>query len=207
MAACAIAACDTTTTTTAYTPITGILIRSSSLVEGFGCGTGPNQVYRYVATVDYANATMATPDGGAAAQPSGAPWTNIFDCFTDGVFENLPSSTTGSQAFVVSIFAYDTASYKRAGLPVDLGCPPGMAGSAAVCVSPPQRLSRAAAQQALWTTTCSATQEQGIPVLAVCLPLTQSKTSAEAGALDGAALDGATGMDAGTTSTDADTNG
>ncbi len=200
-------ACDTTTTTTAYTPITGILIRSSSLVEGFGCGTGSDQVYRYVATVDYAGVAAATPDGGATVQPSGAPWTNIFDCFTDGVFENLPSSTSGSQAFTVSIFAYDTASYEKAALPVDLGCPPSTPGNAAVCVPPPQRLSASQARLAPWSTTCSATQEQGIPVLAVCLPLSNSKTSAEAGAPDGATPDSANGTDAGTTSTDADTGG
>ena len=230
-AICAVAACATTATTTGYTPITGILIRSSTLVEGFGCGMGPGQVYRYVAIVDYARAGAgadggpdAGADGGAPktalAQPSNPPWTNIFDCFTDGVFENLPSSSTGGQAFSVSIFAYDKASYGAALLPSDLGCAPGM--TAAICKSTPPTIPTTQIALAPWTTTCSASQQQGIPVLAVCAPLSDSKkTSAEAGAADGAqpdgpeagdgvpdggVSDGSTGTDTGTTSTDAGNN-
>lgn len=195
MAAAGMVACAASTTTTGYTPITGILIRSSALVAGFGCGTGSEQVYRYVATVQY-----ETPvgDGGDAApqvQTNGRHWTNIFDCFADGVFENLPSSSTGSVSFNVAIAAYDKASYDKTTLPTDLGCPPGLA-AAAVCQSVPQTISAAETATAPWTTTCSATQQQGIPVLAVCLPLRESKTSAEAGAADGGS-DGGGALDAG----------
>lgn len=219
---CALAACATTTTTAAYTPITGILIRSSALVAGFGCGTGPHQVYRYVAIVDYARADGgAQRDAQAEPQTGGPPWTNVFDCFADGVFENLPSSSTGSQAFDVSIFAYDQASYDKSGLPSELGCLPGLTAAAA-CPSTPEVIAAAVTAQAPWTTTCTATQQQGIPVLAVCSPLSDAKTSAEAGAPDGGpveggaleggpseagAVDGSTETGPGATSTDADTNG
>jgi hypothetical protein len=192
MAAFGMAACATSTTTTGYTPITGILIRSSALVAGFGCGTGPEQVYRYAATVQYETTVGDAGDAGDAApqvETNGRHWTNIFDCFADGVFENLPSSSTGSVSFNVAIAAYDKASYDKTTLPSDLGCPPGLA-AAAVCQSVPQTIPAADTAKAPWTTTCSATQQQGIPVLAVCLPLRESKTSAEAGAADGGASGG-----------------
>jgi hypothetical protein len=180
---CALGACTTTATVPGYTPITGILIRSSALVEGFGCGTGPHQVFRYVAIVDYMR------DGGTAAQASGPSWTNVFDCFADGVFENLPSSSAGSEAFNVLIFAYDKASYEETSLPSNLSCPPGMTADATFCASSPPVLSATDRALAPWVTTCTATQQQGIPVLAVCAPLSDAKTSAEAGAMDAGAPD------------------
>src|SRR5258708_29252921 len=97
--ACALTGCPSVTTTTGYTPITGIVIRSSALVAGYGCGTGPNQVYAYAALVAVAsNAKPTVPILGS-----------VFTCFTDGVFENLNPSDGGSLDFAVSIFAYDKA--------------------------------------------------------------------------------------------------
>jgi hypothetical protein len=189
--ACATIACATSSTTTAYTPITGITIESAALVNGYGCGTGDDQVFRYVAVVSYAPIADAAPD----AQPGGATWTNIFDCFTDGVFENLPVSSTGYQTFLVSIFAYSEKSYAAAGLPGDLGCVPGMPTDGAICVDGSQSVNAREKELSAWTATCMATQQQGVPVLAICPPL---------GTTADAAPQAAAPPDAGTAAPDAD---
>ncbi|HEV3190502.1 MAG TPA: hypothetical protein VGY54_08400, partial [Polyangiaceae bacterium] len=94
--------CTSSTTPGASAPYTGINIDSQSLVSGFGCGTAPGQVYRYLAKVDVA------PEAG----PPGAniPAIGVFDCYANGVFENLPVSEAGSYDYVVTIYAWDKAS-------------------------------------------------------------------------------------------------
>jgi hypothetical protein len=195
-AACATIACATTGTTTAYTPITGIVIASSALVSGYGCGAGDDQVFRYVATISFAASADAAPE----APVTGVPSTNIFDCFTDGVFENLPTSSNGSQAFTVSVFAYNKKSYDQASLPSDLGCVPGMAADGAVCVDGSQSVTRREEELASWTATCTATQLAGVPVLAVCPPL-----AAPNAAVDGGPRDASVPVDAGAAGADANT--
>jgi hypothetical protein len=147
-------ACNSTSNAQSYTPITGIEIQPSSLLQGLECGTGPNDVYQYVAVV------WDEVDGGPSAQPIAS---NVFDCFATGLFENLPTADGGSQQFFLRIFGYSQAS-----LPPDLTCPDGLSVSGGVC--PAQDASLAATSKAPWVTTCNATQQQGIPVLAVCLP-------------------------------------
>jgi len=167
-AACAFVACTTSTVTTVFPPITGIVIRSSSLVAGIGCGTGDDQVYRYAAVV-----TFAPTEGGT---PSTTSFTNIYDCFVDGVFENLPADN-GNLNFDVSIFAYNFKDYgpatsttpTGAGLSPDLACPPG--NDATGCVPATTPLTDDQKRDATWTTVCTATQQSGVPVLAVCPPL------------------------------------
>ena len=109
-AACALAGCPGTATTTTYTPITGILIRSSSLVTGYGCGTGPGQVYKYAALLKYAE------DGGASGP---VVYSGVFDCYSDGLFSNLPADDAGSLSFDVTIVAWNAASF-----PAPLQCVP-----------------------------------------------------------------------------------
>ena len=175
--------CPSDTTATGYTPITGIEILSSSLVSGHGCGTGPGQVYRYAAVVSY-----AADAGGAASDAGQLPVANVFDCFVDGVFESLPASSSGSQSFAITIFAYDRTSF-----PASLNCPP----AGGPCPAQDPRAIGAVAGQATWTTTCTATQQQGIPVLAVCGPLLPPSVM-EAGAVleaggEGGGADGGQG--------------
>src|SRR4029077_3925163 len=68
---CALAGCQQSAPTTAYTPITGIEIPSAELVLGHGCGTGgQHQVYKYAAIVTYYDAG-SNQDGGTAADDSG----------------------------------------------------------------------------------------------------------------------------------------
>jgi hypothetical protein len=159
-AACVLTGCPSSATTTGYTPITGIVIRSSALVAGYGCGTGPGQVYRYAAIVYFAT------EGGAQATLVA----NVFDCFTDGVFENLPVADGGGQDFIVSIRAYNFASF-----PAELQCPAG-----GPCAAQDPMTLQADAARATWATTCAATQQQGIPVLAVCQPLAPQDAGADA---------------------------
>jgi len=151
-----IGGCNSTSTAASYTPISGIEIQPSSLLQGLQCGTGANEVYRYVAVV------WDEVDGGPYGPPKAS---NVFDCFTTGVFENLPASDGGSQEFFLQIFGFSKAS-----LPAALTCPDELSVDGGVC--PAQDTSLAAASTAPWTTTCSATQQQGIPVLAVCQPFT-----------------------------------
>jgi hypothetical protein len=162
--AAGLAACPTTTTTTAYTPITGILIRSASLVAGHGCGTGPGQVYRYAALVSY------TVNG----VPTGTPaWSDVFDCFTDGIFENLITDAS-NQGYFVQIAAWDYA-----GFPADLAC---TGNAASGCPGENVGTVMGDAPGAQWSTTCTATPQQGITVLAVCGPLVAAPVDAGADA-------------------------
>jgi hypothetical protein len=187
-------ACTSSTTATTYTPITGIEIASAPLVAGFGCGKGPGQVYRYAAVVTYNHSApdagkAGAPDAGEAGSPvtpcvtgdagapvtqGGVPLTNIFDCFADGVFENLPSSDAGSLTFNVNIFAYNYADYVGAGLPANLGCPPAL--DAGNCTPSSQPVTPAQEKLATWIScpVCTATQQAGTPVIAVCGPLVEN---------------------------------
>jgi hypothetical protein len=161
-------ACTSTSTTLLYTPITGLIIRSESLVAGHGCGTangGLDQIYRYAAVL-----TVAPQDGGGTAAPTSKPFTplwNVFDCFADGVFENL--QTDDGATFALTIYAYTAAAYARSGLPVRLGCAADSVDDAS-CPAVPTTLTTQLAY-ATWTTTCIGTQQAGAPVVATCGPL------------------------------------
>jgi hypothetical protein len=188
--AAALASCTNSSTTTTYTPITGILIQSQALVAGFGCGQGGSQVFRYAAAVSFAPAQdggqvgLDGEEAGAPVEQMDMPLTNIFDCFVDGVFENLPTSDAGSLTFTVTIYAYNMALYDKAGLPASLGCPPAQDGG--LCTPGTVPLTDAQKKLAPWTTTCIATQQSGTPVIAVCGPLEAPATEPGDGAIDAA---------------------
>lgn len=165
--AIALSGCPTLTTAAGFTPATGIVIRSSTLVGGHGCGKGLDQVFRYSAVVFYAD------DHG---NRSGAPIASgVFDCFADGLFENLRTNDGGSTSFVVSIYAYNQFS-----LPADLDCPPDVTPCPAEDLDGDTPLVLRDGPQAPWTTTCHATQQQDITVVAVCDPLAAGQ-AADAG--------------------------
>lgn len=105
----AIAGCPSTTaTTTTFTPITGIEILASELTVGHGCSdtpeAGSNAVFRYAAIVSYAPDSGA-PDGGVTV------WADVFECFANGVFENLPVNDGGNQLFDLVVFAWTEAGF------------------------------------------------------------------------------------------------
>jgi hypothetical protein len=161
------AACDTADGNTAFVPVTGIIIRSDSLVTGIGCGTDPGEVFKYVAFVAPAPAI----EGG----PAPAQFATVVDCFSDGVFVNL--STAASQEFDVTILAFNQETWNVVGAGLE-------AAAADAGTVPLETVLTTSAPEANWVTTCTAIEEQQIQVLAVCAPLTAQSTPSEAGIVD-----------------------
>jgi hypothetical protein len=87
---------------TGITPTTGIVVRADELVSGYGCGTGPNQIYEYAVIVS------SFAEGGAAPVfiAGGA-----YPCYADATFINLCASTSGSLAFNVNVYAFTQAQW------------------------------------------------------------------------------------------------
>jgi hypothetical protein len=192
--------CQSSTAAPPYTPYQGITIDSAALVAPYGCGMGPTQVYRYVATVAYAPGP-ANVFGAASLAPLpesfidaasgfhqiglftfGGPQpvlaSGTFDCFADAVFEGLPAPPG---TFVLTVYAFTYAEGVEAGLACD----------SAPCV-PPVIDAGTVISGFSWTTTCTATEEAADSVVAQCDPL---HTPADAGADAAAQMPGS---DAGT---------
>ena len=157
-----------------YTPITGILLRSEQIVAGHGCGTGPNQVYKYAAVLSY-TAAPVTDDaaakrrggGGRGGADQAAAFSTVVPCYTDGVLSNLPPNADNSESFDITIYAFNQASYPSA---LDDLAFADDAGAVVTVIG-----------GANWTTTCAATQQSGITVVALCQPLEPVGGEAEAG--------------------------
>jgi hypothetical protein len=167
--------CQASAAALVYTPYQGVNIDSSSLVAPYGCGMGPGQVYRYVATL----VNVPIVDGGDASDASGADagpgtilTTGVFDCFADGVFQGTPPAPA---TFALTIYALTYSESVAAGL----ACDP----EASPCV-PPELDAGAQVAGYSWTTTCTASAETSASVTAQCGPLLPS--SADAGTDAGA---------------------
>jgi hypothetical protein len=139
-----LAACSDTAAVTGISPITGILIRSDALVGVRGCGLGSNQVFKY-------SAVVVDPNGSAITA-------GTYDCFADGSFQNL---AIGS--YTVEIFAFNKSAYDAQAAEI-----------LAAATSNGPDLGRLRKLAATSTTTCRATQQQNIEVLAVCDPLRET---------------------------------
>src|SRR5580698_7427354 len=108
--------CQASAAALVYTPYQGVNIDSSSLVAPYGCGMGPGQVYRYVATL----VNVPIVDGGDASDASRADagpgtilTTGVFDCFADGVFQGTPPAPA---TFALTIYALTYPESVAAGL-------------------------------------------------------------------------------------------
>jgi hypothetical protein len=172
-AAFALAGCPNTASTSIYTPPTGIQIDSQELVAGIGCGSGPGQVYAYAAVV-----TQVT-DAGPPFVTSA-----VSNCFSNPVIENLPSPDGGNTVYSIAIYAYDSAAF-----PAALGGCDSLALTSA-CPGDDAAVVKRYESKATWTTTCTATQSQGVPQFAVCGELEPP---------DGGAGDGGDAGDSGVT--------
>jgi hypothetical protein len=168
--------CTNNVTALAYTPITGVVIHSQDLVAGHGCGMAPDQVYAYVVV-------LARQDS-----PDIARYSTVVSCYTDGVLSNLPTNDDAAvadqYAYYLYIYAYNYASFPRG-----LACTPPITNSS--CPGDIVDATTIAAQPdsgdagipprypPTWTTTCTAHEYGGEPMLATCNPL-QPTAAAEA---------------------------
>jgi hypothetical protein len=163
-AACAFEGCTNNVTALAYTPITGIVIRSQDLIAGHGCGTGRDQVYAYIAVLAQQN----FPD-----QPFES--TVVF-CYSDAVLSNLvwdagPDMGTGVGSetyynYKLYIYAYNYESFPKA-----LACTPPVSDNTCPGDSLDAAAAATTAHPPTWTTTCTAEEIAGEPELAHCKPL------------------------------------
>lgn len=144
-----------------YTPITGVEVEAATLVAGYGCGKGPGQVYKYAVLLTYQD--EAGPESYAA-------YSGVFDCYTDAIFSNLQADDAGSLSFDLQVYAFDQASYPTALDNLSFADDAGAVEQVAAAAN--------------WTTTCTATQQTGISVVALCQPLEPVGGFPEAGAGD-----------------------
>ncbi len=177
VAAVAVPACNDNDDS-GITPITGIVVRASTLVAGYGCGTGPGQIYKYsvvVSAFDEAGATQVFIAGGT------------YDCFADATFVNLCSSGSGNYVYNVNVYAFTEAQWNSAAsspaiqdaltahatyctFDAGRGTPPA-ASDQHVRPDEDGGIDDALLAVASFTTTCTATQEQSAEELAVCGPV------------------------------------
>ena len=197
LAAIALAGCPSTATTSSTAIVTGVEILASTVVAGHGCGKDtPTEVYRYAVVVYHAKLSdgsvqMAIEDGPAVAS-------NIFECYADGLFSNLPPSADGSANYIVRVYAYSYASFQKNPAVGALECAP--ATRPPCPAEDPSAVTLAAvAGAADFTLNCTAKEEQGVPVLARCVdePVDGAGNDASADGSDEAATSEAATADAG----------
>ena len=196
MALFGLAACPGSPSTTLYTPITGLVINSDSLLSGIGCGTGTGQVYKYAAVVTLAG----------DASEAGLPVSGVFDCFTNAQFANLATPDGNLTSYNIAIYAFNEASFPAA----ELGGCDNLAADAACQGENPATVLKYA-PMANWTTTCTATQVPGVSEVAVCnslAPVGDASVGPDVGADTSAPEDGAAEAgDAGSASDSGDAGG
>jgi hypothetical protein len=110
-----------------------------------GCGTAAGVPYKYVATI--------YPFGSSTPLDQGI---TVSDCFTNAVFENLPTGATGEGDFTLKVDVFDLPTW-NANQSLDFASPSE------------EPFIRAVAN---WTSDCSAHQTANVQSLAVCDPLT-----------------------------------
>jgi hypothetical protein len=153
-------------------PLTGVVVRAESLTTGRGCGRGTTQIFKYAAVVLGLNPddrSRELPDAGDAGdtnEPRRDQFLagNVYDCFTDGLFVDLPPSA-GSVRYEVRIYAYNEAAYLAAG---------------------EQQIRSAAGNRfpfpgtnPTFSTTCDAQQTDLVQSLAFCQPLAVGLTGVD----------------------------
>lgn len=139
------AACGSAGASDTLPPITGVIVRAESLTTGRGCGRGPEQVFKYAAVLLGKGTTSY--DQFVAG--------NVYDCFADGLFVDLPASG-GAFDYKLQIYAYNEAAFTSAG------------GTVAAKA---QTVTELKTTNPTFTTTCNAVQIDLVQTLAVCKPL------------------------------------
>ncbi len=178
--------CPGTAAPAPYTPYTGVTLDLASALGGLRCGTGPGQLFKYSAVVWHASPDGGPPaslisggsEGGDASSNAEATpiASDVWDCFADGIFENLPATAAGDDSFYVEVFGYSTATtlpgaFTEAGAPSAVWCPGGLGPGGQACPFQVPSFAVEAGAQAQWRTTCLATEAESEPVTASCAPL------------------------------------
>ncbi len=185
---CALASGCPATTNPAVLPITAVDTDIQQLLDqaNLGCGTGPNQVYKYAVVLKY-----AAPGEPVTANDCPFPSTDIaggvYDCFAQGVFANLPLQDGGlleggvfpdggSQNYSLWVYFYDYATYCEIEKDCEKGGDKGIPGPIEEAVRPGAEAGSATPICKLkpfanWTTTCSANEQDNIVVNAACEPI------------------------------------
>jgi hypothetical protein len=169
-------ACGSTSTETLFPPITGVTVKAESLTSGRGCGTGATQIFKYVVVVStpVPNTTDASPPPPPVYAAS-----NLYDCFTDGTFVDLPD--IGIAQYDIKVYAYSRAAFTAAGADTIATIVNRMNRNRALILTDAggaNELSAIAADLVLlrntnptYSTTCSASQLELVQSLAACKPL------------------------------------
>lgn len=144
--------CGDTAASTAYTPQTGVIVRSEALTTGIGCGTGATQIFKYVAVA-------VDADNHAAAA-------GTFECFADGVLVNLqPAASTASLDYTVKVYAFNQTAFTAVQAQITSAvATPNTSGG--VFAAP-----AFATLGPTYTTSCTASEQANIQVVAVCAKL------------------------------------
>lgn len=181
-------ACGTTASVDALAPITGITVRAEALTAGYGCGSRSTQIFKYLVVVYGAN-----PDDANAPTPRRDEFlaSNVYDCFADGQFVQLPVSG-GSAQYALQVFAYNAAAYAAAGGDAGLGATTARLqalraaqladGGTAERAAIKAELARLSATNPTYSTTCEASQVVDVQSLAVCQPLALGASAVGGGA-------------------------
>ncbi len=130
-------------------PQTGIVIRAESLTAGRGCGRDVSQVFKYAAIVF----GFGGGDPGSPAAYTVPVTGNVFDCFADATFLDLPEQN-GSVTYRLEVFAYNAEAFARSSVSAS------PADAALLRESAPT-----------WTTQCQASQRRDVQAVAACKPL------------------------------------
>jgi hypothetical protein len=148
-------------------PTTGILIRAETLTSGKGCGPGPTQLFKYAVLV-YGFGAPDSIDPASPASYQRPVTANVFDCYSDGAFVNLPAAPNGNSSFRLEVFAFNRPAYEAARGLVDSSSLVGRAPVEGELRAFGDQIAKAAPT---WTTECSATQQLNVQALASCKPL------------------------------------
>jgi hypothetical protein len=165
-------ACPGTVTPAGFVPIQGVTLNLGDVLGSLRCGTGPGQVYKYTVVV------WDAVDGGPRdlAHPLAS---NVWDCFSQAVFDNL-TSDAGSDTFFLRIYAYSYAGALAAqgsaggegSIDTGFWCQGGLGKDGATCsfVQDPG-FAVSLGDSAQWAASCTATEPSGAPITALCGPL------------------------------------
>ena len=153
-------ACETSSSQDS-TSVTGIVVRSTQLLEGTGCGTRVGQVYKYLAVAVHAGQTEAVAAG-------------VYDCFADAAFVDLPADpTTGNYNFEIFVYAFDASRYEAQKSKIDevlrAMYPPPDAGPEVG--TPASVLQLANAREPYGRSRCTVTQALTVQSVAACTAL------------------------------------